>query len=96
MTYIKKHKMLLFIIAMAIAAIAMITSIGIFGGDISADTTPMLTWGYAEIDSNPIAIGTQVDVYIGSDLTPSGSINTTVLGYYGAMMVEGDTSRYGE
>ena len=63
---------------------------------VSALSTPMQTWGFAYLDSVPVPEGTVIDVYIGNDTTPSGTINTTVLGSYGSMMVTGDSARYGE
>ena len=101
MTFLKKHKTKVFIAIMAIVAIIMFAFIGVSDSSAGAITTPMQTWGYAQfIDEEghgePVPIGTEVKVYIGSNLYPSGAINTTQAGFYGSMMVVGDESQYGE
>jgi len=62
----------------------------------TADVTPMLGWGDVVIDGENAPIGTQVEVYIGDDLTPSGSRDVTTAGRYGAIVVSGSDARYGD
>jgi hypothetical protein len=61
-----------------------------------AQTTPMLCWGNVTLDGAAAPVGTIVDIFIGSDTTPSGSWNVTTAGQYGAINVWGLESRYGE
>jgi len=69
---------------------------------VLAVETPMLCWGIATLDGAPAPEGTVVDIYIGADIVPSA---TTMVdthggvdppGTYGAVVVTGDSSRYGE
>lgn len=85
----------LFIWSVLAVAVALL-GFGVWSATASAEVTPMLTWGHAYLDSIPVPHGTLVEVYIGADTTPSGSITTTVLGQYGSIIVQGDNSRYGE
>ena len=98
MTKSKRIRMTVLFLIGALASVALGISIATAVG---ASTTPMQTWGYAQFineegHGEPIPIGTEVNVSIGSDTTPSGSINTTTSGFYGSMMIVGDTTRYGE
>jgi len=58
--------------------------------------TPMLCWGEVYIDGSFAPIGTEVDVFIGDSSTPSGTYTTTTTGQYGAFVVTGDESLYGQ
>jgi len=61
-----------------------------------ATSTPMLTYGTVTLDGSAAPVGTTVDVYIGADASPSGSITVATAGQYGAVQVWADDSRYGE
>jgi len=63
---------------------------------VLADPTPMVTWGDVTLDGAPAPYGTAIEIFIGADTEPSGSDNVTTPGQYGAMVVWGDSSRYGE
>ena len=98
--FAKKHLFGILVIAGVIFGITMLVLVGMVGTG-AAITTPMQTWGYAQFineegHGEPIPVGTEVKVYIGSDTTPSGSTNTTTPGFYGSIMIIGDTTRYGE
>ena len=58
--------------------------------------TPMLTWGTVTLDGAPAPYLTVIEVFIGADTPSSGNYNVTTTGQYGAMVVWGDSSRYGE
>ena len=58
------------------------------------DQTPMLCWGTVKIDGVNAPIGTLVDIYIGDN--KSGATTVTTAGQYGAVVVQGDTSQYGQ
>ena len=58
------------------------------------DQTPMLCWGTVKVDGVNAPIGTLVDIYIGDN--KSGSTTVTTAGQYGAVVVQGDTSQYGQ
>ena len=91
----KKNKTVTILVILgAIFGLIMMVFVAIAGA--GATTTPMLTWGYAYLDSIPVPHDSQIDVFIGSDLTPSGTCNTSILGRYGSMIINGDTTRYGE
>ena len=90
----KNKKITILVILGAIFGIVMLVFVAIAG--VGATTTPMLTWGYAYLDSIPVSHDTVIDVYIGDDIIPSGTCNTSILGRYGSMMIQGDSARYGE
>ena len=97
MNLVKRNKLTVLIVIAGIACIGLFFGLAVFGiGVAGAITTPMQTWGFAYLDSVPVPAGTQVDVYIGGDTTPSGTTITTVLNTYGTIMVMGDSNRYGE
>ena len=80
----------------ALAVAVALLTFGAWSAVASAAVTPMLTWGFAYLDSIPVPHGTLVEIFIGADTVPSGSCETTILGRYGSCMVQGDDSRYGE
>lgn len=83
-------------IGIAAVAAAVFTPIALLSGGIKGDATPMLCWGNVQIDAMNAPIGTIVDIYIGDDANRSGTYTTTVAGQYGAVVVQGDNSKYGQ
>jgi len=69
---------------------------------VLAVETPMLCWGVATLDGAPAPEGTVVDIYIGDDVMQSATAMVDTHGgvdppgTYGAVVVSGDSSRYGE
>jgi len=90
----------LIIILIILAVVGSVTaSLSIYFMVHSAPTatgasTPMLCWGSVEIDGVNAPIGTLVDIYIGDN--KSGSTTVTTPGQYGAVVVQGDDSQYGQ
>jgi hypothetical protein len=77
-------------------AAAIFTPIALLNGGIKGDATPMLVWGNVQIDAVNAPAGTIVDIYIGDDVNRSGTFVTRVAGQYGAVVVMGDNSKYGQ
>jgi len=63
---------------------------------VLAGTVPMLTWGYVTLNGSAAPVGTTINVYVGADITPSGSRTVTTAGQYGTIQVLADGSRFGE
>jgi len=90
----KNKKVTILVILGAIFGIAMLIFIGIAG--VSADTTPMLTWGTVTIEGQQAPAGTPIEIFIGNSSHASGYITTTTSGQYGAVRIWADDSLYGE
>ena len=56
----------------------------------------MLTWGNVTLDGTAAQIGTTVEVFIGADITPSGSRDVFEDGEYGGIVVAAFDTRFGE
>jgi len=76
--------------------VALLLVAAITAPAVLATSTPMLTWGTVTLDGSAAPVGTTVDVYVGTDTTPSGTFTVTTAGQYGAIQVWADDSRYGE
>lgn len=84
-------------ILLCIAVIVLACIAGFFHyKSISADITPMLAWGEVTVDGGSAPFGTKVEVFIGDDTSPGGVYDVKTPGVYGAMVVNGDDSKYGE
>ena len=59
-------------------------------------TANMLTWGNVTLDDAAAQIGTTVEVFIGTDATPSGSRDVFAAGEYGGIVVSSLDTRFGE
>ena len=59
-------------------------------------TANMLTWGNVTVDGAAAQIGTTVEVFIGTDTTPSGSRDVFAAGEYGGIVVSALDTRFGE
>ena len=59
-------------------------------------TANMLTWGNVTLDGTAAQIGTKVEVFIGTDTTPSGSRVVFTAGEYGGIVVSALDTRFGE
>ena len=78
----------------ALIGICVAICLGI--GAALADTTPLMTWGEVTIDGAAAPQGTTIEVYIGDDIAPSGNYTVMTPGLYGAIVVWGDDSKWGE
>jgi len=58
--------------------------------------TNMVTWGTVTLDGDAAPIGTAVEVFIGTDSTPSGSRDVFAAGEYGGIVVSALDTRIGE
>ena len=65
---------------------------GFSGGVVSS----LAYLGDVTLNGSAASVGTTIDVYVGSDTTPSGSCTITIAGQYGAIQVFADDSRFGE
>ena len=63
---------------------------------VTADTTPLMTWGEVTIDGAAAPRGAVIEVYIGDDPLPSATYEVSTPGAYGAIVVWGDDSKWGE
>ena len=86
-----KLGLLLLIAVLLIAVLGVSITMG-----VSADTTPMLTWGTVTIEGQQAPAGTPIEIFIGNSSHANGYITTTIPGQYGAVRIWADDSLYGQ
>jgi len=90
----KNKKITILVVLGAIFGIAMLIFVGVAG--VSAEVTPMLTWGTVTIEGQQAPAGMPIEIFIGNSSHASGYITTTTSGQYGAVRIWADDSLYGQ
>ena len=93
----RKIPLLGLLLSLLLVAVLMVAALPIVAlAQQPPQTANMLTWGTVTLDGDAAQIGTTVEVFIGTDTTPSGSRDVFAAGEYGGIVVSSLDTRFGE
>jgi len=93
----RKINLLGFPVGLLLVAVILVAELPIVAvAEDVPKTVKQLTWGSVTLDGVAAPIDTTVEVFIGTDTTPSGVRDVFEEGEYGAIVVTADESRLGE